>query len=1435
MKRKIFSKLLMGAFLIASVSMFVSCKDYDDDIQKNAQDIAALRTALGADISAAKSELTAQMSTVTSQIAQLQKDIDAKASASDLTSVKNDIKDLQGKVELLSALDAKVKALDGIQDELAKKADQADLDKLVGDLAAITGKIPSDDQIKAIAEGVVKSLDIQGEALKVFQDNIGKSLEGYLTQADLNNLNTNVQKLQELLSDEYVGKLNDLVAKDLLTKEQVDTEIKTALEEKFQSLNDSIAKLVGPQMSALELFVNKKLTSIVLKPNFYWEGIEGIEAPFIYQTPVFEPKDNYTFKYKLTSDPAGEKTVDVKVAKYMTWAGFGGNRELGKYVFKGKNAAHADYPTWAADGTKLAYAMTDKDNKAVTKLDIAYGAVAKYNLNPNITDTAKATISFIENDAPVYTRANGLSIKPAVVASGVKYDGGLLTVPFTVDYKNVVTYFVDWTNSQTNNWEGKTGAGKEDWTKLWYEVPAPTNAVYGTDDKDAAEDANIYNANLPFVALNIAFPANAEKNQDAYSVNSDWAVVVPALYQIVALADIAPDETLDLGTFTKPAGSHEIRRNHLYETVGYDDAPYQAWDANKTTKRWNEVEGYGAIPMPATHGVVYNDSIDLSKYVRTHYNYLTFAQYGKSKYDEILDDVDGGQLMKNLGLEYRFTPIDYWVGDEKTSESAHIEQSANNPAVFYPRSVNEDGSTIKGKVATREAVDREPLVRVDLVSTKDNNAIIRYGYIKLRIVENPETLYDKEVSIDLGNLLYMNCGDEDKITWSQVENLILSQLGSIDPATNKPAGITKNEFEKDYKLDVYGDYKCMPFIDPTKFTDPITGKTAADLGDKPGKLYTKTWQAKRYYRKSGEAPKLMAVTEASNYSAALAEDKLNDWTLTNNHFGEVWYTPHDNATEGHNWDEQTNVLIWNFYPGDYKNDRTAYNATPMTKEQAGTMNGAKYEKLISLTGATYKNGGESQKAISTTVRFINKKTDRSLYVTLKIPEKHIFFAYADINKRVLDHWYDFKTGYKDNTPDTIEVYANVPTPAEINRATGVTVNGFTKNLTEYWLNQNINASVVFHGNVAKFDKFTGGKSPVAFRFRLPKKGENADFDPADDGTWTVPGASGTTWTVKLNKQDAPLEDQIIVVKKNGVAYGPTVICTLTKAGTIHWMGRTEGAALFDNKALAPNKEDVNEPANDILNYIGMYDAKGNLQKKTYLSGQQNKTFAAYVEIQVTNDCYTPLIGKNYFNVRFLRPINVWPAQTEWTDAPNETQIYDIWRLINIRDWRTYAVVLDNQKQQLDDSNIIYEGKFVDGEKASVPYSFYNITNVYVERDAIKSDAYLEPAKRVIGDPSSLLSIDEIPALTGKNDGVVNWQYLKIMPVGTSKETAGKTAIGLPESTQSGDILAYTNNGGVVKPFHVYVPIKVVYSHGALKPWTQTVWAVIKINPTVGNE
>jgi hypothetical protein len=1484
MKRKIFSKLLMGAFLIASVSMFVSCKDYDDDIQKNAADIAALKTQLASDIASAKSELTAQLQSVNSQITTLKTEINNeianlktdKASKAELAALQGDIDELKGLLQRVSVLEAQIAKLATIED-LNKKANQSDLDKLVGDVAALTGKIPTDASIKAIAEAVVTQMAVQQDAFDAYKSKIDGELAKLATKDEIKNfvtkdelkgldldaLKEGVKKLQELMNDTYKQQIDDLLAKELLTKTEIDAAIESALTEKFDELNDKITKEIGPQLSALEVFVNKKLTSIVLKPNFYWEGIEGIEAPYIWQTPVFEHKDGtYEFDYTLTNAPAGKNIVHVSVDGYMGWAGTypadKNNRELAKFVFEGPAASHANFPVYAvdevddyyADGHEfLTYDMGNADNRKIKKVDIAYGAEAYYNLNPNIAVLDGAKIGFFEQDAPVYTRAEGLKINPTVIADDVKNANGLLKVPFTVDWENVTKYFVDWTNSQTLDWEGLWYGQyyadmKETWSKLWY-LDKNNNQVSGSDDSDSYYDGEyfVYGANLPFVALNIAFPANEKR--EAYSVSSDWAVVVPALYQIVALADNAPEAGTSLGTFTVPTAydAHEIRNNHLYETVGYDGAI----DGTKQEPGFNDWEYYGAIPMPATHSVKYDSEIDLLQFVNTHYNYLTFAQYGQSSFDGVLDKwtdavPDGGELFKKLGLTYKFSIVNYRVGKEETSESAHctLEESktfvdlAGNKikSVVKPRSVDKAGNTITDANATREAIDREPLIRVDLMHGND---IIRYGYIKLRISDKDAAQEkDYEVAIELNKELYMNCGDEVKIKWSEVEALILAKLGT--------EGLDKKEFERQYKLDVYGNYDFMPFLDPSKVTDE-DGNVDTDM---PGPLYTYTWQAKRYYRKDGAAEfdKLVEVS-ADKYGTALDEytpNGIDAWTLTNNHFGEVWYTPHDNSTEGHNWDEQTNVLIWNFFPGDgtdFNESRTVYvdagkdndgnQKGNLEKETAGNMNAAKYAKLMSLTEAKYSNNATSQKAVSTTVRFVNKITGRYLYVTLTVPTQKIHFAYADVNNRVLYHWYDYKQGYKTETPDTIEVYANVPTPAEIDRATGVTVNGFTKNLTEYWLNQDIKKSVTFY-NSGKFDKFAG-KSEVTFRFRLPEQGVNADFSADNNGCWTAPGASGITWTVKLNAD----KNAIVAVKKGSQNIDPVTICTLTRQGVIHWMGRTEEGPTADNGCiLDANKENVNEPANDILNYIGMYDNEGNLQRNKYLTKQQNKTFAAYVEVYVHNDCYDPFVGKNYFNVRFLRPINVWPTATNWIDAYNQTMVYDIWKLINIRDWRTYAVVMNGQKQKLDDGNITYEGIYADGEKASVPYSFYNIKNLYVERNKIKSDAYLPVSKRGVTPVNDLLTIDEIPSLTGKNNGVIEWEYLKIVKAGTNPVNAGKAALGKAESTASGDLLAYTNNGGVVDVFHIYVPISIVYSHGAAKPWTQTVWATITVDPTVGS-
>jgi len=136
------------------------------------------------------------------------------------------------------------------------------------------------------------------------------------------------------------------------------------------------------------------------------------------------------------------------------------------------------------------------------------------------------------------------------------------------------------------------------------------------------------------------------------------------------------------------------------------------------------------------------------------------------------------EMMKALGLHYEFKAINYIKGRNDTGESAHVEEIEEG--VFAPRSVTEDGQTITGQAATREAIGREPLIRVDLVDANGN--IVRYGYIKLRIVDVVED-YDP-VTITFGDQ-YMNCGFEVKVTWSQIENLILAKLNDGKGLTKK--------------------------------------------------------------------------------------------------------------------------------------------------------------------------------------------------------------------------------------------------------------------------------------------------------------------------------------------------------------------------------------------------------------------------------------------------------------------------------------------------------------------------------------------------------------------------------------------------------------------------------------------------------------------------
>jgi len=1465
-KTKFFSSLLVAA-LFASTSVFTSCKDYDDDI-KNLQEQINAR-AMQTDLESLRSSLTSQLETVKQSldtkdaelqkaIQQLQSDLSTKANASDLNALNSKvelqaaaIEKLVSSIDALTAKDAalqtQIDAINAALDEYAKKKDleelaakytalKGDFDKAVEELTAKIGAVEATAKANGIAIAAVQeNLKKQQEAFDAYKTAMDKRLaemeeqlkalhavDVTALQKSIDGINGEIEKINKKISDNYAEltkKISDVDAKlaNYYTKAEADKnleDLKKELKADMTKLSEAIND-VQDQVNVINAFIDKQLTSLVLLPDFYWEGLEAIESPALYANLYGEITQPYTFTYTVTGGTLGDRTLDVTVKETMGFKSTDGKIYTSESAFTWDKNRYPDgwyyyvdrangeyvYPNGASLTYQDAVEMIERSSSdpaaKPTTETLNQGAWATYHYNPSTADLNDWKIDFFGNLAAHYTRGGandviGATPWDADMANNY-YKNGLLSVPFDINWDLVNALFINW--AHYNNTAVSTGSGYVQPDPDWDDnVEYNDGYAYGTSFNGLFEGKS--EAWLPFIAMQL-------QNGDT-TVTSDYAVVVPAQLNIIALADNKPEKIIG-GRDTKFSGEHivknsatatnafeyygVVRANHLYESVGYDGC--------------SDTDGYGAIPMPATHSVQYDGKIDLKPFIETHYNYTSYAKYGQSSLDKVMDD----ETMAMLQLHYEFKAIDYMVGNEKTSESAHIEYLGDG--VFAPRSVDENGNTIKGKTATREVIDREPLVRVDLVDAKGN--IVRYGYIKLRIVEAEQAKEDMEVEFDFGDI-YMNCGDSVRLTWSQMENKILAKLG-----TN---GLTKQEFEKAYYMENVGGHEYMPHITPA-------------AGEVPGGLYTDAqasqFMATRYYKKDGKYEKVDGDDNLTN---------MSKYTNTANWFGRVWYTPHDNATTGQNWDSQTNVLIWNICEG-----------------YAGNMNSQKaYETMIEKVAASYDSKGLSTKVLSTVVRFVNKFTGASIWVTLKFDVNKIHFAYGDINRRVLDHWYDYKEGYRDNTPDTIEVYASVPTPQEnahnypYTWPNGIKYNlgfsDFKKDVKEYWLKKEV-IPTIYDGS--HFDKFTAdGNISVTFQFRLPKKDENTVDLDAKNGQWTVYGISGTKYTLYLGNNNST-----IWAKKTGTMTADEKVCYIHPiTGVVTYYGRGDvdkfsAGIIAPYTATADVANSVNGAATDILNLIGMYDAKGNKQKEVYLTGHDKKTFAAYVEILVhSQNCYTPLIGKNFFNVRFLRPINVWANQMEKTDALNATEFINIWELLYIRDWRTYAVVPDGLKQTFGSKKIDgtgFDGKEHKGDFAegNITYEYYGISNLYVRRNEIRSDAYLEPAKRVALDPvndvdkiNALYSVEDIPALTNGS-----LQYLKIIAKGdanaatyTVAGTAKKVA-----STRFDDVLAYSNNGGVVKPFHIYVPIAVEYPWGALRIYTQTVWAVITINPTVNHE
>lgn len=261
MKKNLFRKFL-ALFLTGTMLAGVGCKDYYDDIDKLNNRLDELTTG--------------KIATLESQLSALQTTVDNLKNADDALGKRID--------ELKSDVDANAKdieALEKAQDQLRKDIDAIEKDlsdnyvtksylnttlasyattKYVGDaIAAITtnmGKFTSEKAIQdAIDAAKNAAIEAAGDACK---DAFKTSFDAAVASANL----VNEGKLTTAIND-YDAKIKEY--------------LEDAITNKDGFINKAIAQAVSDAVADMQAMISGRLTSVLLIPDLYVDGIETIE------------------------------------------------------------------------------------------------------------------------------------------------------------------------------------------------------------------------------------------------------------------------------------------------------------------------------------------------------------------------------------------------------------------------------------------------------------------------------------------------------------------------------------------------------------------------------------------------------------------------------------------------------------------------------------------------------------------------------------------------------------------------------------------------------------------------------------------------------------------------------------------------------------------------------------------------------------------------------------------------------------------------------------------------------------------------------------------------------------------------------------------------------------------------------------------------------
>lgn len=259
-KKKIFGYLFLGLLAVGATGTVTSCKDYDDDINKNTADIQTLQS----DLTKAKSDLENEISslkqeleTANGKLTTLQNQV--TTNTTDLTKAKSDIAALESRLATAES------TLQNINATLALKADQKALED---SCKSIYG------QLEAVETGL-------GDKIKTNATNLANE-ETARIAAD-NDLQQQLDALNKLLGKNSDGTFADYEA---LKKDVEDLQAKTKdldladLTQQLQKLSDRI-DAVNAQINVLNVLLERSLRSLVFIPQSYYWGVEATKLLYL--------------------------------------------------------------------------------------------------------------------------------------------------------------------------------------------------------------------------------------------------------------------------------------------------------------------------------------------------------------------------------------------------------------------------------------------------------------------------------------------------------------------------------------------------------------------------------------------------------------------------------------------------------------------------------------------------------------------------------------------------------------------------------------------------------------------------------------------------------------------------------------------------------------------------------------------------------------------------------------------------------------------------------------------------------------------------------------------------------------------------------------------------------------------------------------------------